>query len=108
MGHCRGDTGFTHLMYVIAYFLNLTLKFFGTPVTKQDANTWSITQWDLNQKSSVREGLICKRLRRYESLNIEVICSKVTISNKTWVIFSIYKLPNYSIYWLSMKNLETI
>ena len=37
-----------------------------------------------------REGLICKRLRKYESLNIEVICSEVTISNKNWVIFSIY------------------
>ena len=43
-----------------------------------------------------REGLICKRLRKYESLNIEVICSEVTISNKTWVIFSIYRPTDYS------------
>ena len=27
----------------------------------------------------VRKGLICKSLRNYESLNIEVICSEVTI-----------------------------
>ena len=44
----------------------------------------------------VRKGLICKRLRKYESLNIEVTCSKVTISNKTWIIFSIYRPPDYS------------
>ena len=31
----------------------------------------------------VRKGLICKSLRNYESLNIEVICSEVTISKKT-------------------------
>ena len=44
----------------------------------------------------VRKGLICKRLRKYESLNIEVICSKAIISNKNWVIFSIYRPPDYS------------
>ena len=44
----------------------------------------------------VRKSLICKRLRKYESLNIEVICSEVTISNKNWVIFSIYRPPDYS------------
>ena len=44
----------------------------------------------------VRKGLICKRLRNYESLNIEVICSEATISNKNWVIFSVYRPQNYS------------
>ena len=44
----------------------------------------------------VRKGLTCKRLRKSESLNIEVICSEVTISNKNWVIFSIYRPPDYS------------
>ena len=44
----------------------------------------------------VRKSLICKRLRKYKSLNIEVICSEVTISNKNWVIFSIYRPPHYS------------
>ena len=42
------------------------------------------------------KGLICKRLRKYELLNIEVICSEVTISNKNWVIFSIYRQLDYS------------
>ena len=44
----------------------------------------------------VRKGLICKRLRKYESINIEVICSELTISNRNWVIFSIYRPPDYS------------
>ena len=44
----------------------------------------------------VRKGLIRKRLRKYESLNIEVISSEVTISNKTWIIFSIYRPPDYT------------
>ena len=44
----------------------------------------------------VRKGLICKRLRKNDSLNIEVICSEVNIPNKNWVVFSIYRLPDYS------------
>ena len=44
----------------------------------------------------VRNGLICKRLRKYEPFSIEVICSEVTISNKNWVIFSIYRPTDYS------------
>ena len=43
----------------------------------------------------IRKGLICKRLRKYESLNIEVICSEVTISSKNRVIFSIQRPPDY-------------
>ena len=41
----------------------------------------------------VRKGLICKRLKKYDLLNMEVICSEVKISNKISVIFSIYR-PN--------------
>ena len=44
----------------------------------------------------VRKGLICKRLRKNDSLNIEVICSEVNIPNKNWVVFIIYRLPDYS------------
>ena len=44
----------------------------------------------------VRKGLMCKRLREYESLNIEAICSEVTISKKNWAIFSIYRPPHYA------------
>ena len=42
----------------------------------------------------VSKGLICKRLGKYESLSIEVICSEVTISNKNWVIFSMCRPPD--------------
>ena len=35
-------------------------------------------------------------VQQYESFNIEVICSKVIIWNKNWVIFSIYRPPTYS------------
>ena len=44
----------------------------------------------------VRKGLICNRFRKYESLNIEINSSEVTIPNKNWVIFSIYRPPNKS------------
>ena len=40
------------------------------------------------------------------SLNIKVICSEVTISNKNWVIFSIYWPPNYSNFLAFFKELE--
>ena len=43
----------------------------------------------------VRKGIICsKRLRKYESLNIKVICSEVTILSKNSVIFNIYRPPD--------------
>ena len=44
----------------------------------------------------VTRGLICKRFRKYESLNIKLIFSEVTISNKNCVIFSICRPPDYS------------
>ena len=43
----------------------------------------------------VRKGLICKRLRKYVSLNIELICSELTVSNKHGVL-SIYRPPDHS------------
>ena len=43
----------------------------------------------------VRKGLICKRLVN-DSLNIEAICSEVNIPNKNWIVFSIYRPPDYS------------
>lgn len=43
----------------------------------------------------VGKGLICKRLRKYVSSNVEVACSELMVSNKNWVI-SIYRPPNNS------------
>ena len=34
-------------------------------------------------------------VQQYESFNIEVICYEVTISNKNWVIFGIYRPQDY-------------
>ena len=44
----------------------------------------------------VEIGVICKRLRKCESLNIEVIWSELAISNKNWIILRIYRPPGYS------------
>ena len=52
------------------------------------------------------KGLICKRRRKYESINIEVICSELTISNRNWIIFSIYRSPDYSNLLAVFKELE--
>ena len=48
----------------------------------------------------VRKGLMCKRLRKYVLLNIEVICSEVSISNKNWVILVYTDHQITLIYWL--------
>ena len=41
----------------------------------------------------VRQGSICKRLRKYEPNYSKYICSEFTISKKKWICFSIYKPP---------------
>ena len=53
----------------------------------------------------VRKDLIRKRLRKYGSINIEVICSELIISNGNWVIFSIYTPPDYSNLLVFFKEL---
>ena len=42
----------------------------------------------------VRQGLICKRLKKYEPNYSECICSEFTISKKKWICFSIYRPPS--------------
>ena len=39
----------------------------------------------------VKEGLICKRLKNFESNTSQCICSEITISKRKWLCFSIYK-----------------
>ena len=36
-----------------------------------------------------------QKTQKNELLNIEVICSEITISNKNWVIFCIHRPPDY-------------
>ena len=49
--------------------------------------------------SSKEEGTICKILKTFENVDSECICSELTISNKKWVCFSVYRPP-------SQENLE--
>ena len=42
----------------------------------------------------VRQGFICKRLKKYEPNCSERICSEFTISKKKWICFSIYRPPS--------------
>ena len=41
----------------------------------------------------IKKGLICKRLKTFETVNSECICSELTISNKKWVCHIVYHLP---------------
>ena len=47
----------------------------------------------------VKKGLICKRLKNFETSPSECICSEITISKRKWLCFSIYRPP-------SNENLE--
>ena len=49
----------------------------------------------------VKKGLICKRLTTFETVNSECTFSELTISNKKWVCFSVYRPP-------SQENLELL
>ena len=42
----------------------------------------------------VRQGFICKRLKKYEPNYSECICSEFTILKKKWICFSIYRPPS--------------
>ena len=44
----------------------------------------------------VRKGFICKRIKELETINSECICSELTIRNKKWICFSIYRPPYQS------------
>ena len=41
----------------------------------------------------VKKGLICKRLKNFETNPSEWICSEITISKRKWLCFSIYRPP---------------
>ena len=43
----------------------------------------------------VRQGLITKRLKNFESKTIETICIELTISKKKWCILFAYRPPNF-------------
>ena len=43
----------------------------------------------------VRKGFICKRQTHLEPNNLDCICSELTIYNKKWICFSIYRPTNF-------------
>ena len=43
----------------------------------------------------IREGLISKRIKNFESKIIETICIEITISKKKWCILFAYRPPNF-------------
>ena len=43
-----------------------------------------------------RRSLICKRLRDCKAKYGECLCSEFTFTNKKWICFSIYRLPESS------------
>ena len=44
----------------------------------------------------VKQGLICRRLKEYETKVSESICSELIIAKKKWICFSIYRPPSTS------------
>ena len=55
----------------------------------------------------VKEGLICKRLKNFESNTSQCICSEITISKRKWLCFSIYRPPfneNLDIFFEELTN----
>ena len=44
----------------------------------------------------VRRGVICKRLKDFETTISESICSELVISKKKWFCMCIYRPPNYN------------
>ena len=71
------------------------------PYAQLTMSNYEIRPWRDRDKDSgdliefARKGLICRRIGKYESLNIELIGSDVTIPNKNCVILSIYRPPDY-------------
>ena len=41
-----------------------------------------------------KKGLICKRLKNFATITSKWICSEITICNKKWLCFSIYRPPS--------------
>ena len=49
----------------------------------------------------LRKGFICKRLNYSEPKSLECVCSELTLSNKNWICYGIYRPP-------SKQNLDVL
>ena len=55
----------------------------------------------------VKKGLICKRLKNFETSASECIWSEITVSKRKWLCFSIYRPPfneNLDIFFEELTN----
>ena len=44
----------------------------------------------------VKRGIICKKVKQFETVILESICSEITISRKKWFCLGIYRLPKFN------------
>ena len=44
----------------------------------------------------IKSGIICKRVKQFETVSLESICSEITISKKKWFCMVIYRPPNFN------------
>ena len=44
----------------------------------------------------VKRSIIWKRVKQFETVNSELICSEITISSKKWFCMGIYRPPNFN------------
>ena len=41
-----------------------------------------------------RTGIVCNRVHSLETLNLELMCSKITIQKKKWILYCYYRPPD--------------
>ena len=44
-----------------------------------------------------RTGIVCNRVHSLETLNLELICSEITIQKKKWILYCIYRPPDLNV-----------
>ena len=54
----------------------------------------------------VKRGIICKRVKQFETVISESICSQITISKKKWFCMGIYRSPNVNNLNTSFKEVS--
>ena len=54
----------------------------------------------------VKRGIICKRVKQFETVISESICSQITISKKKWFCTGIYRSPNVNNLNTSFKEVS--
>ena len=53
-----------------------------------------------------KKGVVCRESQELDVKNYDVICSELTIRNKKWIIFSVYRPPSYANLKYFFKQLE--